>query len=124
MIYSYTQLSQYLACPRRYRYRYLDGWKEKENRAGLLFGRAFETALGALFRREDACATFFEQWAPYQHLPLDRVQNEPPRSEEVRLYARCHLRQAGDLRGFEGAGGKVLDPASGLNAARRLASRR
>ena len=26
----------------RTRYRYLDGWREKETRAGLLFGRAFE----------------------------------------------------------------------------------
>ena len=36
MTYSYTQLAQYLACPLRYRYRYLDGWQEKETRAGLL----------------------------------------------------------------------------------------
>ena len=39
MIYSYTQISQYLTCPRRYRYRYLDGWKQKDNRAAMLFGR-------------------------------------------------------------------------------------
>jgi len=71
MIYSYTQISQFLACPRRYRYRYLDGWKEKETRSGLLFGRAFESALAALFRREDASAVFFEQWSPYQPVPLD-----------------------------------------------------
>ena len=25
MVYSYTQISQYLRCPRSYRYRYLDG---------------------------------------------------------------------------------------------------
>ena len=30
MTYSYTQISQYLTCPRRYRHRYLDGWKEKD----------------------------------------------------------------------------------------------
>jgi len=71
MIYSFTQISQFLGCPRRYRYRYIDGWKEKETRAGLLFGRAFETALAALFRREDASAVLFEQWSPYQNLPLD-----------------------------------------------------
>jgi hypothetical protein len=53
MSYSYTQTSQYLTCPRRYRHRYLDGWKEKDTRAGMLFGRAFEQALGAYFRRED-----------------------------------------------------------------------
>ena len=53
MTYSYTQISQYLTCPRRYRHRYLDGWKEKDTRAAMLFGRAFEQAMGALFRRED-----------------------------------------------------------------------
>jgi hypothetical protein len=26
MTYSYSQISQYLRCPRSYRYRYLDGW--------------------------------------------------------------------------------------------------
>jgi len=29
MTYSYTQLAQYLRCPRSYRHRYLDGWREK-----------------------------------------------------------------------------------------------
>jgi CRISPR/Cas system-associated exonuclease Cas4 (RecB family) len=29
MTYSYTQISQYLSCPRRFRRRYLDGWQEK-----------------------------------------------------------------------------------------------
>ncbi len=28
MTYSYTQISHYLGCPRRYRHRYLDGWRE------------------------------------------------------------------------------------------------
>ena len=42
MVYSYTQINQYLRCPRSYRYRYLDGWREKETRAGLLFGRALD----------------------------------------------------------------------------------
>ena len=41
MTYSYTQISQYLSCPRRYRHRYLDGWQEKDTRAAMLFGRAF-----------------------------------------------------------------------------------
>ncbi|PYU30017.1 MAG: hypothetical protein DMG31_15160 [Acidobacteria bacterium] len=56
MTYSYTQIAQYLRCPRSYRYRYLDGWKEKDSRATLLFGRCFEQALGAYFRREDSSA--------------------------------------------------------------------
>src|ERR1035437_9352149 len=62
MTYSYTQISQYLSCPRRYRHRYLDGWQEKDTRAAMLFGRAFEQAVAALFRREDPAAVLFEQW--------------------------------------------------------------
>ena len=63
MTYSYTQISQYLLCPRRYRHRYLDGWREKDNRAAMLFGRAFESALAALFRREDAPALLLREWS-------------------------------------------------------------
>lgn len=66
MTYSYTQISQYLTCPRRYRYRYLDGWKEKDTRAAMLFGRAFERALGALFRREDPSAVLSAEWSACQ----------------------------------------------------------
>lgn len=63
MTYSYTQISQYLTCPWRYRHRYLDGWKEKDTRAARLFGRAFELALGALFRREDPGEVLFREWS-------------------------------------------------------------
>ncbi|HZC24841.1 MAG TPA: PD-(D/E)XK nuclease family protein [Candidatus Binatia bacterium] len=66
MTYSFTQISQYLACPRRYRHRYLDGWKEKDTRAAMLFGRAFETALGAYFRREDPGEVLFREWSVYK----------------------------------------------------------
>jgi hypothetical protein len=68
--YSYTQISQYLACPRRYKHRYLDGWKEKDTRAAMLFGRAFENALAAYFRREDAAAALFREWSAYQRASL------------------------------------------------------
>jgi hypothetical protein len=70
MTYSYTQISQYLTCPRRYRHRYLDGWQEKDVRAALLFGRCFEQAVAALFRHEDPAAVLFEQWAPCKNLDL------------------------------------------------------
>jgi hypothetical protein len=70
MTYSYTQISQYLSCPRRYRHRYLDGWKEKDTRAAMLFGRAFEQALGALFRREDPGAVLFSEWSACQSQAL------------------------------------------------------
>ena len=70
MTYSYTQVSQFLTCPRRYRYRYLDGWQEKDVRASMLFGRAFEQALAALFRRQDPALALFEQWEPARNLEL------------------------------------------------------
>ena len=63
MTYSYSQVSQYLTCPRRYRHRYLDGWQEKDTRAAMLFGRAFERALAAYFEREDAAAVLFREWS-------------------------------------------------------------
>src|SRR5579863_3323782 len=68
--YSYTQISQYLTCPRRYRHRYLDGWQEKDTRAAMLFGRAFEQALSAYFLREDAAAVLFREWSLYQNQGL------------------------------------------------------
>ena len=71
MIYSYTQISHYLSCPRSYRYRYLDGWKEKDTRAAMLFGRAFEHALAAYFQREDSAAVLFKEWAVFQNSPLE-----------------------------------------------------
>jgi hypothetical protein len=71
MIYSYTQISQYLACPRRYRHRYLDGWREKDTRAAMLFGRCFEKALAAYFRREDSAAVLFKEWGAYRDASLE-----------------------------------------------------
>jgi hypothetical protein len=65
MIYSYTQISQYLSCPRRYRYRYLDSWREKDTRATMVFGRAFEQTLSAYFRREDSAAELHREWATH-----------------------------------------------------------
>jgi len=66
LTYSYTQISQYLSCPRRYRHRYLDGWKEKDTRAAMLFGRAFEQTLAAYFRREDGPVALYKEWVTYQ----------------------------------------------------------
>jgi hypothetical protein len=63
MTYSYTQISQYLSCPRRYKHRYLDGWKEKDTRAAMLFGRAFEQAVAGYFQRQDAAAVLYREWA-------------------------------------------------------------
>ena len=70
MTYSFTQISQYLRCPRQYRYRYLDGWREREDRASMIFGRCFENALAAYYRREDPTATFFKEWQQQQEASL------------------------------------------------------
>jgi hypothetical protein len=76
MTYSYTQISQYLRCPRSYRHRYLDGWREKETRAAMLFGRCFEKALAAYFRREDSDAALFKEWGAYRETPLEYSNGE------------------------------------------------
>src|SRR5713226_3025755 len=76
MVYSYTQISQYLRCPRSYRYRYLDGWREKETRAAMAFGRCFENALGAYFREEDCGAALFKEWSLYRDATLEYKKGE------------------------------------------------
>jgi hypothetical protein len=70
MIFSYSQISHFLRCPRSYRYRYLDGWREKETRAGMIFGRCFEKALAAFFLGQDCGATLFQDWSSYRDAAL------------------------------------------------------
>jgi PD-(D/E)XK nuclease superfamily len=69
--FSYTQIAQYLRCPRSYRHRYLDGWREKDSRASLLFGRCFEKALAAFFSGKDSTAALFKEWGAYQDAQLE-----------------------------------------------------
>jgi hypothetical protein len=76
MTYSYTQISQYLRCPRSYRHRYLDGWREKESRAALVFGRCFERALAAFFHHEDSAAVLFKQWGAHRDTPLQYTNGD------------------------------------------------
>jgi hypothetical protein len=76
MTYSYTQISHYLRCPRAYRYRYLDGWKEKDSRASLCFGRCFEKALAALFEGDDPGAVLFKEWAAYRETNLEYAHGD------------------------------------------------
>ena len=76
MTYSYTQLASYLRCPRSYRYRYLDGWREKETRAALAFGRCFEKALAAYFCGEDCGATLFKEWGAFRYAPFAYKKGE------------------------------------------------
>jgi hypothetical protein len=76
MVYSFTQISQYLRCPRSYRYRYLDGWREKETRAAMAFGRSFENALGAFFRGEDPGAALFTDWGAHRDAGFEYKKGE------------------------------------------------
>jgi hypothetical protein len=76
MIYSYTQISQYLRCPRQYRYRYMDGWQEKDTRAAMVFGRCFEKALAAYFQNEDCSVALSKEWAAYKDAALEYGKND------------------------------------------------
>jgi PD-(D/E)XK nuclease superfamily protein len=71
MVYSHTQISQYLRCPRAYRYRYLDGWREKDIRAAMVFGRCFERALDAYFEQQDCTAVLFKEWGAFRDAPFE-----------------------------------------------------
>lgn len=71
MTFSFTQISQYLSCPRRYRYRYLEGWREKDTRAAMLFGRSFEQGLSAYFLREDPAVALYREWSLHQGSKLE-----------------------------------------------------
>src|SRR5437763_16414470 len=97
MVYSYTQISQYLRCPRSYRYRYLDGWQQKETRAAMVFGRCFENALGAYFREEDCGAALFLEWSANRDVPFDYKKAET--GDRLLQQGRCLLeRLAQDRR--------------------------
>jgi hypothetical protein len=76
MVFSYTQISQYLRCPRSYRYRYLDGWREKDTRASMVFGRCFEKALAAYFCHEDPSAVLFQEWGAYRDASLEYAKGD------------------------------------------------
>ena len=76
MNYSYSQMSLYQTCPRKYRYKYIDGWREKELSASLVFGRCFEDAIAALYRGQDPGARFFDQWEHWKHAGLEWPKSE------------------------------------------------
>ncbi len=76
MIYSHTQIAQYLRCPRSYRHRYLDGWKEKETRAAMVFGRCFEKSLAAYFQGNDCAAALFKEWGAFRDTPFEYKKGE------------------------------------------------
>ena len=76
MNYSYTQIAHYLRCPRSYRHRYLDGWREKETRAAMIFGRCFEKALESYFCGDDCSAALYREWAAFRDTPFEYKKGE------------------------------------------------
>jgi len=88
MTYSYTQISQYLRCPRSYRYRYLDGWREKDTRSSMVFGRCFESAVSAYFSKQDPTHVLFKEWGSYREAQLEYAKGD---SWEKFLQQGIHL---------------------------------
>ena len=76
MTFSYTQIANYLRCPRSYRHRYLDGWREKETRAAMIFGRCFEKALESYFSGGDCGATLHREWGVFRDTPFEFKKGE------------------------------------------------
>jgi hypothetical protein len=76
MLFSYTQIAHYLRCPRSYRHRYLDGWREKETRAAMMFGRCFEKALESYFFGDDCAATLYREWGAFRDSAFGYKQGE------------------------------------------------
>ena len=89
MIFSHTQISQYLRCPRSYRYRYLDGWQEKETRAAMVFGRSFEKALMPTSGVRIQVGVF-KEWGLYRDASLDYKKGE---SWDRLIHQGIHLLQ-------------------------------
>jgi putative RecB family exonuclease len=74
--YSYTQLSTYLQCPLKYRYKYLDGWHERDDKASLVFGRVFQMAVEAQFLVEDSVRFFTEHWGRVKGVQLEYANGD------------------------------------------------
>src|ERR1700683_3443612 len=69
--YSYTQLATYLQCPLKYKYHYLEGWQEVEDKASLVFGRVVQRAVEAQFLVADSVQFFTARWAEVKDTPLE-----------------------------------------------------
>ena len=69
--YSYTQLSTYLQCPLKYKYHYVDGWRERGEKANLVFGRLFQSAVESQFLVADSVRFFSEKWGMVKEVPLE-----------------------------------------------------
>jgi hypothetical protein len=78
MIYSYKQVARYLRCHRSYRHHYLDGWREKETRAAMLFGRCFEKHSNLLSKATIAAQLSSRNGVPFAMLRWNTRMPNPP----------------------------------------------
>jgi len=69
--YSYTQFSTYLQCPLKYKYHYLDGWQERDDKASLAFGRVFQMGVESKYLVDDPVEFFTKQWNALKDVPLE-----------------------------------------------------
>ncbi len=76
MTYSYTQISQYLRCPRSYRYRYLDGWREKEDRRPCSLAAASRTPWRLLSLGRTRLPRSFKEWGAYRDASLEYTKDD------------------------------------------------
>jgi len=69
MTYSYTQISQYLTCPRRYKHPWRPGYPSPASRRGSALRPSLRTSPGSLLppRRRDCC---LREWAACQNQGL------------------------------------------------------
>jgi putative RecB family exonuclease len=74
--YSYTQLSTFLQCPLKYKYHYLEGWAEREDKASLAFGRVFQMAVESQFLVDDSVQFFTQHWAKLKDVPLEYANGD------------------------------------------------
>jgi hypothetical protein len=74
--YSYTQLSTYLQCPLKYKYHYLDGWQERDDKASLVFGRVFQMAVESQFLVSNSVRFFTEHWQKVKDLSLEYASGD------------------------------------------------
>jgi antitoxin VapB len=83
---------------------------ELYTRAAMLFGRAFEHAVAALFRREDPAAVLFEQWGVCKNMGLTYAGNDT----WDRMLQQGVSQSAGDTSASESCGGSKKFVCCGL----------
>jgi hypothetical protein len=87
---SYSAGNTFDQCPLKYKLQKIEGWKEKDNKARFLFGRAFENAVQWYHEhdgnRESAVQRFCEEWQPHvfnKDLQYTKVEKDWPTCRHI-----------------------------------------